>query len=1066
MNQNTLCPGYEPIDGYVLRERLGSGGYGEVWKCDAPGGLQKAIKFIFGASNGTQAERELKSLHRVSKVYHPFLLSIERIETVNQQTLIITELAESSLEDRLQHYITAGSSGIPRNELLQYFRDAADALDFLATEHSLQHLDIKPGNLLIVSKRIKVADFGLLKDLNEHQISSVAGMTPAYSAPEVFDGRPAARSDQYSLAVAYVELLTGKLPFSGQTMAELAQQHLSSTPNLDALPPADREVVARALLKDPYDRFTNCRQFIDQLIKVKHNRMQHPVASRDTKVPRARTTNPLTAVTGATPPTYRRGLPLPQRGVDQGQINRCLFIGLGGAGCESVATLKFRAAPMVANPDCELDARWLTIDTQEIVFDEKLAPDAHPGALLEADEKIEMLLQSTQAYRSAPAGRFNALSRRWVYNIPRSKTTEGIRPLGLLAFIHSRGEIWQNLEAKLKPIIQSEDFDRARSVVYLLSSLHGGTGSGILAEMGLLVREVIDSLATGDFAGRSPQIHAVVTAGEVTHNGPARMGPAAAVASLSELTYYMSLHRSIPPIDSPSPAGRYQRSRPFDSVSLLHGGPLGDTTAYRHAIEGMSSTVLAHSCSAATGSLDSIHEKYTTDHWLKALRLTPLAIDDNLPEEQFALFAAAQALGGVLRSIDTQAQPLDDSKFAQLSGNQVQLFTTEEDSNSDDASVAAAWHARSSSDEDVRNRQFDQDNKAWTAGIRGLLIQQRLSWKQTGKLERAAIAAIKQFHLADESTFASNVSALLECDPTDSRVSASTKYVESFLASAVARNAGFVERGECFAGQLRDALKVISGAVPAELGRQLAEQISHSHCSRSFLSAVSSSAMKSLTELFPIDSPAMPLDAQTIVAEACAFAVELSAGQNVKLIRSKCDAVAVAEEIAASIEKRGPQLASCGGDISRLLVAPAQKLNELKRILPLATGGMDVVQHTAFLEASDSTDEPFVLCEATNLTIPLFVQRQWRPSSDVFELAEKLHTRVDVEWPAIHDLLDVAAEPTESKQHQMPAMNNPEVNPFADHSGPTGGARRASPFTSLPDNAAADCEVAPSTQHI
>ncbi|MCA9127520.1 MAG: serine/threonine protein kinase [Planctomycetales bacterium] len=266
----TVEPGYEPLPGYVLRNRLGAGGYGEVWSADAPGGLQKAVKIIFGTADDAKASRELKSLERISKVHHPFLLSLERIEVVNNQVVIVTELAESTLYDRFDMYREKGLRGIPRAALLEFLRDAADTLDFLAQKHSLQHLDIKPGNLLIIADRIKVADFGLVKDLYDRDMSMVSGLTPAYSAPEIFDGTPDYRSDQYSLAIVFMEMLTGEMPFQGATLSELARQHIGHAPNLDALPPADRPIIARALSKNPIDRYTTCRQMVDQLLKVKH----------------------------------------------------------------------------------------------------------------------------------------------------------------------------------------------------------------------------------------------------------------------------------------------------------------------------------------------------------------------------------------------------------------------------------------------------------------------------------------------------------------------------------------------------------------------------------------------------------------------------------------------------------------------------------------------------------------------------------------------------------------------------------------------------------------------------
>ncbi len=73
--------GFEPIPGYVLREKLGAGGYGEVWKADAPGGLKKAIKIVFGSLDESRAAAELKALHRIRQVAHPFLLRSNELKS-------------------------------------------------------------------------------------------------------------------------------------------------------------------------------------------------------------------------------------------------------------------------------------------------------------------------------------------------------------------------------------------------------------------------------------------------------------------------------------------------------------------------------------------------------------------------------------------------------------------------------------------------------------------------------------------------------------------------------------------------------------------------------------------------------------------------------------------------------------------------------------------------------------------------------------------------------------------------------------------------------------------------
>ncbi|HEV3235852.1 MAG TPA: protein kinase, partial [Gemmataceae bacterium] len=192
----------QPIPGYRLIERIGKGGYGEVWKCEAPGGLFKAIKFVFGelssiGENAATAEQELQSLQRVKLIRHPFLLSVERVEIIRDQLIIVTELADRNLLEVRNEYQKSGLPGVPRQELLSYLREAAEALDWMNLQFGLQHLDIKPQNLFLVSNHIKVADFGLVASLWETKSDAtlIAGTTPAYCPPEVYRGSISPMSD-------------------------------------------------------------------------------------------------------------------------------------------------------------------------------------------------------------------------------------------------------------------------------------------------------------------------------------------------------------------------------------------------------------------------------------------------------------------------------------------------------------------------------------------------------------------------------------------------------------------------------------------------------------------------------------------------------------------------------------------------------------------------------------------------------------------------------------------------------------------------------------------------------
>jgi serine/threonine protein kinase len=261
----------EPITGYRLVNRLGSGGFGEVWKCEAPGGLYKAIKFVVGDLNafdgdGARAEKELKAIERVKAIRHPFLLSMERVESVEGELVIVMELADQNLHDLWHRYAKAGQPGIPRQELLGYLREAAEVLDLLNGKHNLQHLDIKPHNLFLVSSHVKVGDFGLVNSLSAGSEIQLGAITPLYASPELFQSKPSRFSDQYSLAIVYQELLTGCVPFKGKNSRQLLLQHSKSKPDLRPLSPPDQKVVAKALSKKPEDRYPSCMAFVEGLL--------------------------------------------------------------------------------------------------------------------------------------------------------------------------------------------------------------------------------------------------------------------------------------------------------------------------------------------------------------------------------------------------------------------------------------------------------------------------------------------------------------------------------------------------------------------------------------------------------------------------------------------------------------------------------------------------------------------------------------------------------------------------------------------------------------------------------
>lgn len=268
--------GSEPLPGYRLVERLGRGGFGEVWKAIAPGGFSVALKLV--PLHEKVGATELHSLEIVKGLRHPNLLMAFGAWQREGMLIVAMELADRTLWDRYQEARNGGAPGIPHQELLEYLREAAKGIDYLNEPHhvlagkervSIQHRDIKPQNILLVGSGVKVADFGLVR-LLEHALTSHSGsMTPAYAAPEFLRGQTASQSDQYCLAVTYCEVRGGRLPFAG-THAQIMHGHLMEPPDLTMLPEQERRVVARALAKEPSDRWPSCRAFVEALAASMH----------------------------------------------------------------------------------------------------------------------------------------------------------------------------------------------------------------------------------------------------------------------------------------------------------------------------------------------------------------------------------------------------------------------------------------------------------------------------------------------------------------------------------------------------------------------------------------------------------------------------------------------------------------------------------------------------------------------------------------------------------------------------------------------------------------------------
>jgi serine/threonine protein kinase len=557
-------PNTEPIPGYRILEPLGSGGFGEVWKCEAPGGLFKAIKFVYGNLNsldvdGVRAEQELKALNRVKEVRHPFVLSMDRIEVVEGELVIVMELADKSLHDLYEECVQAGLVGIPRDALLRYVRDAAEALDHMNEKHNLQHLDIKPRNLFLVSDRVKVADFGLVKTLERTGMSGVlGGVTPLYAPPETFSDNISGRSDQYSLAIVYQEMLTGQRPFNGRNARILAHQHLNEEPELRVLPEAERPVVARALAKDPGRRFPNCLAFVRALYQARTPHRPEPRAA-DGRRPKSMSDTMEDVLLEQLPDVDElvsvELVPEPRKASEEvsqlgmtvhqpqtGALRPTLVLGVGGFGRRALLELRCRFLDRFGDLDKIPLVRFVYIDTDPEAV--KAASRGAPEVAFRPGEVYHLPLQPVSHYRRRQLDQITEwLPREKLYAMPRSLQTQGVRALGRLAFTDN----YLRLMARLRREVQQashpdaifETVSRTGLAlrdnvprVYVLASAAGG-GSGYLTDLGYALRRLLKQLHHPD----APLV-GLIFCGAPDDPATPRVEQANVYATLTELNHF------------------------------------------------------------------------------------------------------------------------------------------------------------------------------------------------------------------------------------------------------------------------------------------------------------------------------------------------------------------------------------------------------------------------------------------------------------------------------------------------------------------------------------------------
>ena len=260
--------------GYTIGRILGAGGMGEVYLAQHPRlPRQDALKVL-----GTEVSHDEEYRQRfnqeaemVATLRHPNIVTIYDRGACDGQLWIAMEFVDGTDASRL--LTDKFPKGIPAAEVVRIVTPVADALDY-AHSRGLLHRDIKPANILLSAPdsgdpRVMLVDFGVARWIGQSSDLTGAEMTVGtvnYAAPEQLTGEKIdGNADQYALAATAYHMLTGTAPFANSNPAVVISKHLSAQPppisvghpDLARLGP----VFAKALAKDPGERFDSCRDF-------------------------------------------------------------------------------------------------------------------------------------------------------------------------------------------------------------------------------------------------------------------------------------------------------------------------------------------------------------------------------------------------------------------------------------------------------------------------------------------------------------------------------------------------------------------------------------------------------------------------------------------------------------------------------------------------------------------------------------------------------------------------------------------------------------------------------------
>jgi predicted ATPase/serine/threonine protein kinase/DNA-binding CsgD family transcriptional regulator len=254
----------QQLGNYRLLHLIGQGSFAEVYLGEHLHlGTQAAIKVLHAQFTSEEKAQFYAEAHTLARLIHPHIIRIHDFAVEDGIPFLVMDYAPNgSLRQR-----HPSGTFVPLGTIVSSVKQVAAALDYIHAQ-KLIHRDVKPENMLLGrNNEVLLTEFDLAiiaQSTRSQQTQEVAGAI-SYMAPEQLEGKPRTASDQYSLAVAVYEWLSGAPPFSG-SIREIFSQHLTAPPpplypNVPTISPAIERVVLQALAKDPKERFASVQAF-------------------------------------------------------------------------------------------------------------------------------------------------------------------------------------------------------------------------------------------------------------------------------------------------------------------------------------------------------------------------------------------------------------------------------------------------------------------------------------------------------------------------------------------------------------------------------------------------------------------------------------------------------------------------------------------------------------------------------------------------------------------------------------------------------------------------------------